>query len=203
MQFNFDAAQVPQIEPMENIPPDWYPMQVVESDIKATKDNTGKFLALSLEVLQGPFQGRKVFTNLNIENQNVKAMEIAYRSLSTICHAIGVIQMTDTSQLHGRPLMVKVGIESQEGREPRNKVTGYKAMEAQQVTPPVPPVVPPVVTPAPVPPPTPPAAAPTTSAQPAWLTPVTPPAATPPAATPPATPATVGAVPPWMQPTGR
>ena len=45
---------------------------------------------------------------LNLQNENPTTVQIAYETLSQICHSVGVIQCQDSQQLHNIPLLVKV-----------------------------------------------------------------------------------------------
>ena len=105
----FDARTVaPDTGTPEALPAGWYNAQITETEMKPTKDGTGAYLALTLSVLDGQYASRKVFARLNLRNANPTAQEIAYKQLSAICHAVGVIQMQDTQELQGKPMKVKV-----------------------------------------------------------------------------------------------
>lgn len=136
---NFDATNVAPASPNEVIPAGWYPVMITGSDAKPTAAGDGSYLALEMDIVGGDYTGRKLFTNLNLQNPNPKAVEIAYRELSAICHAVGVIQCANSEQLHGRPLMAKVKVDAaglgKDGKqyEARNSVSGFKAMEAGAV----------------------------------------------------------------------
>ena len=126
-QFNFDATQFNPSTAMDPLPADWYLVQIVDSEFKETQMKNGTYLALTFEVLQGPYAGRKVFTNLNLVNENTATVEIAYKNLSAICHCIGRLQFQDTSQLPGIPLQVKVAVQLDENKKPKsNDVKGYR-----------------------------------------------------------------------------
>src|SRR5690606_14954828 len=97
---HFDATNVAPSEDFSPIPVGEYSAHIVDSDVKPTKNNTGHYAELEFEVTAGEFKGRKVWARLNLDNPNPKAVEIAQRELSAICHAVGVLQVTDTQQLH-------------------------------------------------------------------------------------------------------
>jgi hypothetical protein len=210
-QLNFNASTVKPIEAMEAIPPGWYTAQMSASEMKPTSGGDGEFLNCEFAILAPQeFAARKVFTRLNLQNKNPVAVEIAYRTLSAICHAVGVIQVDDSAQLHNRPMQIKVklrpagiGADNQH-HEASNEINGYKAVEAIGATPmsmpPASPVAPggwqPPATPA-TPAPTPaaaPAATPPWAAAPAPAAPVE---ANPDPA--PAAPVAPAAVPPWQK----
>lgn len=130
----FDATTVEPSAPMEVLPDAFYPMVISASKWEKTKKGDGAFLELTLTVVEGPMKGRKVWDRLNLQNPNTQAMEIAQRTLSAICHATGVLKVTDSSQLHDLPMEVKVIVKSGE-RGPMNEVKGYKKLAAVTAAP--------------------------------------------------------------------
>jgi hypothetical protein len=129
-QLNFDASQVqPNTGTPDPIPSGWYPMVIKNSEMKPTKDKQGAYLELEFEVIDGEYKGRKVWDRLNLQNKNPVAVEIAYGSLSAICHAAGIIQVQDSQQLHGIPMEVKVGLREADGNyDASNDVKGYRQL---------------------------------------------------------------------------
>lgn len=131
MQLNFDANQVAPSKAFEPIPTDWYKCAIDESEMKPTRDGLGSYLQLNLKVLEGPHTGRVVFDRLNLRNNNEVAQQIAYETLSAICHAVNVLQVTDSQQLHGIPMMVRVKQTPPTAEyDAGNEVKGYKAVES-------------------------------------------------------------------------
>ena len=131
-QINFDASQVQPSEAMEAIPAGWYNAAIDESDVKPTKDGNGSYLHLRFTIIDGQYANRKVFTRLNIRNANPVAQEIAYKQLSAICHAVGVMQVADTGQLHGQPMKIKVKVRAATGEyEASNEINGFKNINEQ------------------------------------------------------------------------
>ena len=130
MQLNFNAATVAPQEAFDVLPAGWYNARITASEMKPTKDGKGSMLALTLTVMDGKYVNRKIFERLNLNNKNAKAVEIAYQTLSSICHATGVIQLGNSTQLHGIPLQVKIKVRPAEGQySESNDTTGYKAIE--------------------------------------------------------------------------
>jgi len=107
---NFDANNVKPKEDFEVIPPGDYPVMIVKSDMTDTSTG-GKMLVLELDVIDGEFKGRKLWDRLNLVNANAKAVEIAERTLSSICHAVNVLSVADSEQLHGRAMFAKVVVQ--------------------------------------------------------------------------------------------
>lgn len=121
----FNAAEVEPSTPYEAIPAGWYNVKIADSSMEDTKSGNGEYLKLELEVLDGPHQGRKLFDRLNLKNPNAQAVEIAQRTLSSICHAVGLLKVNDSTELHGKPLQAKVKLGEYDGM-PSNEVAGYK-----------------------------------------------------------------------------
>jgi Protein of unknown function (DUF669) len=124
----FDASNVDPTMPFEVLPPGRYLVQIVASEMRPTKDGAGQYLWLELDVLEGEYQGRKLFDRLNLVNPNPTAVEIAQRTLSAICHATGKMQVQDSDELHLIPMMVDVKVQP-----PKN---GYDASNKLRYLPP-------------------------------------------------------------------
>lgn len=108
---NFDANTVaPDTGSFEALPAGWYKVMMESSEMKPTKDNTGSYLECKYKVLDGAHVGKSVFGRLNLRNSNAQAQEIAYKQLSAICHATGVLQVADSAQLHNIPLQIKLKV---------------------------------------------------------------------------------------------
>lgn len=130
---NFNAAGVKPNVALEPVPTGIYPVMIVRSEEKPTKSNNGSYIEFEMQIQPAPgidpsFHGRKVFDRLNIKNPNQTAVDIAYATLSAICHVTGVLNMTDTQQLHGRPFMAVVAKLPRDDRPDQmtNEVKGYK-----------------------------------------------------------------------------
>ena len=131
---NFDASQVaPDTGAQDALPAGWYDVVMEASEMKPTKDNTGAYLECKLNVIAPQnFQGKKIYTRLNLRNSNATAQEIGYKQLSAICHAVGVLQVADSAQLHNIPFKVKLKLRPAEGQyEASNDVTAYKNINEQ------------------------------------------------------------------------
>lgn len=129
MQQLFDATTVAPQESMAPIPAGVYLAQVVESDERALKSGAGRCIALTFEVLQGPYARRKVWTQLNYKHTSADAERIGQAQLSALCHAAGVPRLQDTSQLHMRPINIRVKIRKDDSGQygDKNEVNGFEA----------------------------------------------------------------------------
>lgn len=124
---NFDASGIDTTSQFDAIPAGDYEAMVTDSTMKSTKDGTGQYLELTIEIQSGQFQGRRLWDRLNLSNRNPKAVEIAQKQLAQLCHATGVLQVQDSQQLHNRPIVMKVAVKNDPERGPSNEIKGYKA----------------------------------------------------------------------------
>jgi hypothetical protein len=126
-EINFDANTVPPRVTPPPVPAGDYRSHIIASGTKKTKDGKGTYLELEFEVLDGEFKGRKFWDRLNLVSPSQKAAEIAQRTLSAICYAVGVLKLTNSSQLHHSPLIARLTIRQDPGYDPANEVKAYKA----------------------------------------------------------------------------
>lgn len=128
---NFDANQVEPQQELKPMPEGEYKAAITASENKQTKKGDGHYLALTFDVLDGEYKGRKLWTNLNLNNPNSTAVEIAKSELSAICHAVGVLTPKDSVELHNKPLVVSVKLEKRNDTgELQNRIKGYKSLKA-------------------------------------------------------------------------
>ncbi|QIG68932.1 DUF669 domain-containing NTP-binding protein [Rhizobium phage RHph_Y55] len=125
---NFNASTVKPNVALEAIPSGLYPVIITNTQEKPTKNGQGSYIEVEMTVQGGEFANRKIFDRLNIRNNNQTAVDIAYATLSAICHVTGVLNMTDTVQLHGRPFQAVVSKIPRDDRPDQmtNEVKGYK-----------------------------------------------------------------------------
>ena len=135
LNFNADAEEP--FRDFSALPAGEYMCVITDSPVKTTKAGTGQYLELKLQVIEGEYKDRNLWVRLNIINPNPVAVQIARSELGAICKAVGIVQLVNSGQLHGIPLMVKVSIREYEGK-PQNECKGYAAItQAPAYTPPV------------------------------------------------------------------
>ena len=114
------------------IPAGWYTAEITGSEMHPTKAGNGHYLKLEFTVLDGDDAatiGRHLWTNLNLDNPNQAAVDIAYSELKGICDAIGHGGVVgDSEELHGAPMEIKVSIrEDTSGKyQPQNEIKDYR-----------------------------------------------------------------------------
>ena len=125
----------------ELLPPGWYDATVAGAELRDTKSG-GQMIAVKYSILGPTHQGRLVWGNINIRNSNPKAEEIGRQQLGDIMRATGISRVTDTDQLIGLTMGIKIAIrEAQNGYEAQNEVKGWKSTQGSAA--PAPAFVPP------------------------------------------------------------
>lgn len=104
----------------EPVPKGDYFAKIVDSDLKTTKAGTGQYVELTWElnghVDTGACKNRKIWQRLNVKNDNPEAERIGRQELNRLVKASGLTEVGDTSELHGRELIVGVKISPPRGQ---------------------------------------------------------------------------------------
>jgi len=126
---SFDVDSLPKSERnFDPLPDGWYTASITGAEIKKTKAGTGEYIAVRYDITGPTHQGRVIFANLNIKNPNPKAEEIGRMELGNLMRAIGLSRVTDTDQLIGGTLSIKITISKSEQYGDGNEVKGYKSV---------------------------------------------------------------------------
>jgi len=133
-ELNFDATQVAPSTTPDPLPPGWYAMTITRAEITPSKSaDAGDMLRLEMEIDERrcpEHKGRKVFPTLCINHEKQQTRDIARGQLSAIAHAVGKMRLTDTDDLLGLTLMVKLtAVPAKDGYDAKNEAKGYKAVE--------------------------------------------------------------------------
>lgn len=122
------------------LPPGWYDAAVAGAELRDTKSG-GQMIAVKYSILGPTHQGRLVWGNVNIRNANPKAEEIGRQQLGDIMRATGLARVTDTDQLIGLTMGIKVAIRESEQYGNSNEVKGWRSIQGSAA--PAPSFVPP------------------------------------------------------------
>ena len=112
----------------EPLPAGWYTAAISQSELKDTKAGNGQYIKLRYDITGPTHQGRVVFGNLNINNPNPKAEEIGRQQLGEIMRAIGLAKVTDTDQLIGGQIAIKLEVKQDPQYGASNEVKGFKSV---------------------------------------------------------------------------
>lgn len=101
----------------EPVPPGEYMLQVDQTELLPTKDQTGMMLKCVLTVVAGEFEGRKLFPQFNVRNKSAQAQTIGIGELKALALACGVdweIARADTDALLFKPFRANIGFEKEQ-----------------------------------------------------------------------------------------
>lgn len=134
--YEFDPNSVEPAGDMSALPSGEYVAMIIDSEVKQTKDGMGRYLALTLQVIEGPFENRHIWHNLNLWSQNETASRISQQQLSAICAAVGYTSaVRDSEVLHNKAMVIKVNYvpaNVQKGYNEKNEVKSFKRLEGVQ-----------------------------------------------------------------------
>ena len=133
---NFNANEVEPTSSFEPIPAGKYLAAISDSEFKATKSGSGRYLQLTFTIIEGEYKNRVLWARLNLENPNATAVKIARAELSAICHATGVMTPRDSVELHNVPLAIIVKLRKRDDNgELSNEIKGYERKGAPEQVP--------------------------------------------------------------------
>jgi Protein of unknown function (DUF669) len=121
---NFDQSKAPEGTNFVPIPAGRYQVEIIESDVRATKAGNGHYLHLAFRVVEGPYEGRQVWDNVNFDNPSQQTVEIAQKTLRKLCRLCGYrpAVLENTEELHFKRFYINVAIETTPGYDPKNTV---------------------------------------------------------------------------------
>ena len=127
-QLQFDASTVAPQASYTPIPAGTYTVSIDDSEIKSTQKG-GQMAVFRLRVVEGQHSGRTIFARINVRNPSQQAEQIGQAQLSALCHAAGVLQLSDTAQLHNKVVRARVKIRKDESGQygDSNEVNGFEA----------------------------------------------------------------------------
>ena len=130
---NYDFSQ-DTTSSYEPLPEGYYNVIAIESEIRDTKAGTGNYLQFKFEVLDGQHKGRYIWDRFNLRNPNPKAVEIAQENLARFCQSAGHKSISDSFELHHRPVKVKVAHREWNGQT-QTEIKGYRKADLGNATP--------------------------------------------------------------------
>jgi len=132
----FDANTVEPASSFDPLPAGNYNVIITESEVRDTKNGTGQYISLKMMVFDGEFMDRVLFSNINFKNANETTQKIGKQQLSALCRSVGVLTPKDSSDLHEKPITVKVAIRpAKDGYDAQNEVKSFLAYGEKAVAP--------------------------------------------------------------------
>lgn len=124
----YNAADLPKSDrqQFDPLPDGWYDVTIDSAEVKQTKAGNGSYIKVRYNVTGPTHGGRVVFGNFNISNPNPKAEEIGRKQLGELMTAISLAELSDTDQLVGGQLRIKLATRSSPEYGDQNEVKGYR-----------------------------------------------------------------------------
>ncbi|MCG8521983.1 MAG: DUF669 domain-containing protein [Pseudomonadales bacterium] len=130
----FNAAEIQPTATFDVLPAGKYVAVISESEMRATQKGDGSYLQLEFTITDGQYEGRKLWARLCINHPNELTQKIARQDLSAVCHAVGILQPGDSSELHHIPMQITVKCKKRHhSDEMDNEIKGYVSAPGSSV----------------------------------------------------------------------
>jgi len=119
----------------ELLPVGDYLVMMTEAKMKDTRSGTGKYINATFMIVDGKYEGRKLWDIFNWENENKKAVDIGKRQFATLCRACGNNAPDEIEDLFNIEVVVRVGINPAKGQyKESNKIKSYRKPNSTKKT---------------------------------------------------------------------
>ena len=108
------------------IPDGWYPIKIVDAQVKDTRAGTGKYISVRMDVTGPNYTGRVLWANYNFMNPSEAAQKIGRAELARLAGACGIDNLEDTDQLIGMQCEVQTKIKRSEEYGDKNEIKGAR-----------------------------------------------------------------------------
>ena len=125
----YDQSQIPQSQGYDPIPAGWYQAKIVSAEVKESQKG-GAYLNIRYDIIGPTHQGRAVFGMITIRNANKTAEDIGEQQLGDLMRSIGIGRLSDSDQLVGGTMEIKVSVKpgTEQYPDPKNEIKGWKAI---------------------------------------------------------------------------
>lgn len=128
LDFDLNDEQYQDDGGFDPLPTGWYTATVNSAELTPTKAGTGSYIKMRFDITGPSHQGRVVFANININNPNPTAEKIGRGQLRQMRDAIGLPNLTDTDQLIGGDMQIKLTVKKDDQYGDGNEVKGFKSI---------------------------------------------------------------------------
>jgi len=130
---DFNCEGIEPAKSFDVLPRGKYDVIVAASDVKETKAGTGTFLEVEYHIIDGEHEGRRYWERFNVTNPNADAERIGRSQLAALCGAVGIVKLSDSAELHDKPLVIELGTSNRKGTgEDQNKTVAWMAADGAQ-----------------------------------------------------------------------
>ena len=120
----FDPSQYEDARDNTPLPDGDYHVEIEKAEVRETNNGQGIGANIQFDIVGPDYTGRKIFCWYNLRHSNEQAESIGQREFATLCKACGGGMITDTDELLGKRLVVKIGRNKKEPE--RDEIKAYK-----------------------------------------------------------------------------
>jgi hypothetical protein len=113
------------------VPIGTYRARIVDSMRRLARSGDGHFLQFALQIDRGDHAGRVLFVRVHVGSSKFTVRQLAEQELAALCAATGVTSFSTTQQLHGRRLLIDVGVKQRGPGDFTNTVRNYRQLAAR------------------------------------------------------------------------
>jgi hypothetical protein len=128
-------AQLPKVfnqdvptQDYQPLPEGTYTAEITDAQVKESKSG-GHYLNVRYDIIAPSHQGRVVYGMITINANNPKAVEIGEQQMNRLRLACGIGSLTDTNQLIGKKVQIKLKIEKSDEYGDQNRISSWKAVD--------------------------------------------------------------------------
>jgi hypothetical protein len=118
----FDSNSVEPQQDYEVLPPGKYPVVCENAEVKTTKKGDGHYLEVCVQIVDGQYRGRKLWSRMNIDNPSEVAQRIGLSQLAGLCKAVGIAVLSDEKDLLGKSCIANVKV-----KDEQNEIRSWSA----------------------------------------------------------------------------
>lgn len=124
---NITASEHEELGNYDAIPVGEYKVILSNTEEKTSNTSGDRYFSFEYQVVEGEFEGRKLWDVVAIFSSNPKAVAIAKRKVAAVCRALNKASINDTVELHDQPMVAVVGQrKDQQSGEMRNNIKNWK-----------------------------------------------------------------------------
>lgn len=131
--FNFKVSDAPaESNDFGVLPAGRYSLVVLESSLELTKKakeandpSLGQYVKVKLQVINGAYQNRYIWSNFNVVNSNPKAVEIGQQQFGNLISSCGLEEIGDTSELNEKVVSAEIKVTPDTGYGVGNDVKRF------------------------------------------------------------------------------
>ena len=113
----------------EAVTPGTYMAECIQSELKDTKANDGKYLQTRWKIIGSSFDGRSLFARFNTQNKNEKAQQIGLQQLKSAAKACGLGDKFSPQDFMGKTCQIKTKYGKNQHGEQVAEIAGFHSLD--------------------------------------------------------------------------